>query len=393
MARTGALGPVGPRGPNSPREGAGRGGGSMRDAYGPPGGLPGLNGDPWKKGPDGLGYANADGSYRSAREPEVDVVSSLIGQADLASKQYMDAFQANLAKSRANIATQYATALADINAGEGRAKQAIDTLPGMLQGIYGPTAQQIDAETAKSAAAQAKTGLQSFAPAGTGVEPIKAASAAEFASRKADVPLLHLGSQQSFAGQRSTLGSAQQRALGDIESQGLEGQQAFERERIARMYQTADAYRDREWALQDMGIEKGNRKQDAIEAFRLENPEPPDKSSPEWASWLSHANPKRYKELVNSAPFRYASGQLEKGVFEADEPGLGGIAANTLTKNNPVLLQPQLRAAGVIGKGRGNLDTGYGGGMSRRKLTLQELVQKYKGNKRLVGLLRLAYGG
>ena len=58
--------------------------------------------------------------------------------------------------------------------------------------------------------------LQSFATAGEGVEPVRAAMASSQASRAADVPLLQLGSQQTFATQRGGLEQARLQSEQDL---------------------------------------------------------------------------------------------------------------------------------------------------------------------------------
>lgn len=391
-----ALGPLGPLGPQSPYARNPAHPPQPSPTYGPRGGLPGLNGQPWKQ-PDGsVGYARA---YAPPQE-EVPTSFDPFAEADEAQAEYMRLFQENLNKSRQNIQSQYATALADISASEGRATQAVQQLPPMLQSIYGGTASEIDAQGVASKASQAATGLQSFTPAGAGVEPIKAAVAGEFASRQADVPLLQLGAQQSFATQRSGLGQAQQRALGDVEAQGNEGlmqsyrDEAAQKRELASAYQQRqwsqdDALRDRQWQLEDMGLEKKNKKGKAAEDFRAQVPEPPDKSSAEYASWLSHARPKEYEKLKDSAAFRYATKSMRDGLSVADpEPkGFGGLVGASAALN----VRPGGALYGELGPGR-NSDNNYGGGSSRQRLSLRDLVKKYKGNPRLVGLLKLAYG-
>lgn len=352
--------------------------------------------------PTGLGqYGGGSGAVGPAQAYQEGLAAGgqgsnpaddVLAQSDKANTDYLNSFKANIAQSRQNITNQFQTALADINAGEGRGNAAINTLPPVLQGIYAPVAAQIDQSGKDSLAAQQATHLQSFEPAGTGTTGIKNAVAADSAARQADVPLLRLGAQQSFATQRSTLGAAEQHALGDIETQNNQGLLDYQKSQAAaqaaeaqqlqqREWQQEDAKQAHAWDLQKLGIQMGTPEQkskQAAENFTAQNPEPPDKSSPEYASWLSHAHPNEYKSLINSPAFKYAQTSHSKGLEQVEDPEFGSALAWPLTGHPGLTSGP---------------DANMPVNVSRHKLSLAELVKKYRGNKRLVGLLKLTYGG
>lgn len=251
---------------------------------------------------------------------------------------YVKQFQANLAASRAAVQRQYDAALADINGSEGRATQAVQALPGMLQGIYGPAAAQIDTDTQSALAAQQGQHLQSFAGVDQGATPVRAAMTASQASRAADVPLLQLGSTQTFAGQRAGLDRARLGAEQEVNDQqtqfDLENRK--QQDDFARQMWLADhqerqqAQRDRRlhgYDLETQGLTAGVKQAEANKARREEaratlGTYGPGDTSAERGMAIRQFAPKQYGRLKGKAEKLWkATGKIE----QTTEPSIGGF--------------------------------------------------------------------
>lgn len=289
----------------------------------------------------------------------------------------VEAMRQNIAAQRGSINQEYATALADLSAAEGRAHQAIGGLPPALQKIYGDAATAIDTQTAASKQSQAATGLQSFTPAGAGVEPMRAALDAGQASRQADVGLLNLGATSLAAGQRGALRVAQQAALGDIATQeaGINAQAAADKNAWAQNLYMANLQHG--WDQEDYqqrrrdSITDQNTANAAADAqYKAEQAaaEPTDTSSPAWWSWYKQTHPEEAAQVVDSQTVKDAVRLHDVGTPEGDRGVLGSILGGI---------------AGMPAGPLGILGGAYLGGKPEdsKKLTLPELLKKYPGPK------------
>lgn len=252
--------------------------------------------------------------------------------------QYVKQFQQNLAASRAQVQRQYDAALADINASEGRATQAVQQMPGMLQGIYGPAAAQIDTDTKNALAAQQGQHLQSFAGVDQGATPVRAAMTSSEASRKADVPLLQLGTQQTFATQRGGLDQARLRAEADLADQQTQfdmenrkQQDDFNRQVwLADHQDRQQAERDRrlhKYDLETQGLTLGQKQREAEKQRQQEaratlGTYGPNDTSAERAMAIRQLQPEQYKKLQAKAKKLWdATGRIQ----ENTNPSIGGF--------------------------------------------------------------------
>ena len=292
----------------------------------------------------------------------------------------VEAMRQNIAAQRGSINQEYATALADLSAAEGRAHQAIGGLPPALQKIYGDAATAIDTQTAASKQSQAATGLQSFTPAGAGVEPMRAALDAGQASRQADVGLLNLGATSLAAGQRGALRVAQQQALGDIAAQeaGINAQAAADKNAWAQQVymhnqQRAEDLADYRRSRRDSITDQGRADAAANAQYKAEQAaaEPTDTSSPAWWSWYKQAHPEEAKQVVDSQTAKDATRLHDVGTPEEDRSTVGTVVGGIAG----LPFGPLGAAAG------GWLGGKVGSGTSTKKLTLPELLKKYPGPK------------
>lgn len=275
----------------------------------------------------------------------------------------VEAMRQNIAAQRGSINQEYATALADLSAAEGRAHQAIGGLPPALQKIYGDAATAIDTQTAASKQSQAATGLQSFTPAGAGVEPMRAALDAGQASRQADVGLLNLGATSLAAGQRGALRVAQQQALGDIAAQeaGINAQAAADKNAWAQQVymhnqQRAEDLADYRRSRRDSITDQGRADAAANAQYKAEQAaaEPTDTSSPAWWSWYKQTHPEEAAQVVDSPTVANAIRYHDEG---------------ETTGEGPNWYDPFIPGRGVTGS------------IETKKLTLPELLKKYPGPK------------
>jgi hypothetical protein len=306
---------------------------------------------------------------------------------------YISMFRSNMVKSRADVQRQFDAALQDINANEMRSTAAVQTLPKMLQDIYAPAAQQIDTQNAASKASQMATGLQSFTPAGAGVEPVKAAMASSQASRAADVPLLQLGVGQTFANQRSGLSRAQMQenaALTDRQSQ-FDMEQAKQKSdwdhqlALAGMQNDQQSARDERlhgYDLENLGVKLGLAKKDQRMKQRQEGRAvlgtySPGDSTPERAKAIRQYDPAQWSELAKQAK------KMWQQTHGLQTPG----ESPAWTKLAP-LAGPMGAYAGSIGNLWGTSQT--------RNLSPQERIDAIaRGNPnraRIIGALRYLYG-
>lgn len=301
-------------------------------------------------------------------------------------ESYVNQFRQNLASSRANVQRQYDAALAEINASEGRATQAVQQLPGMLQGIYGPAAAQIDADVAKTKAAQTATGLQSFATAGEGVEPVRAAMASSEASRKADIPLLQLGSQQTFATQRGGLEQARLQAEQDLADRQAEfdmQQKKDETDWLRQMYmadrqQKAQSERDQlmhQYDLENLGVKLGVQKKAEKQQAKQEGKAvlgqyTDTDSSAQRALAIRQYDPKQWKELKDRAQAYYRH-------------------------NRRTYSSPSWWDAMTSGPGSDEYEAWVGGANVRTEHKTKDIIAQAEesNHPRLAAALRVLYGG
>lgn len=147
---------------------------------------------------------------------------------------YDDNFKQALEASRAGVVKQFELALSDINQREGGANQAVGQLGGQVSTIYQQGQQAMTQNAQNLDAAQAASGLKSFAPASQSLAPLQAAGANDLAARQADIPLLQLAVQGEFGRQRSALGQARtgaEEALGAEERGYLQSLAQVDRNR------------------------------------------------------------------------------------------------------------------------------------------------------------------
>ena len=281
---------------------------------------------------------------------------------------YISMFRSNMVKSRADVQRQFDAALQDINANEMRSTAAVQTLPKMLQDIYAPAAQQIDTQNAASKASQMATGLQSFTPAGAGVEPVKAAMASSQASRAADVPLLQLGVGQTFANQRSGLSRAQMQenaALTDRQSQ-FDMEQAKQKSdwehqlALAGMQNDQQSARDERlhgYDLENLGVKLGLAKKDQQAKQRQEargvlGQFEGNDATVERGKAIRQFDPAQWSKLAAAAKDVWSNrtSRSAPGLWDAMTRGYGtaenyaaGIKSEKSTKSLDQLVQEEIR--------------------------------------------------
>lgn len=132
---------------------------------------------------------------------------------------YASQYEQSLAASRADIEHQIGSALADINAKEGRSQQAVGLLPGELKGIYAAGNAGLDQNAAALDSAQKASGLTSFMGAGAQLAPLRSAVAADSAARQADIPLLNIGLAQQAASEHAALQQQRLASYADLDNQ------------------------------------------------------------------------------------------------------------------------------------------------------------------------------
>ena len=191
-------------------------------------------------------------------------LSSLTAPPAAAVPDYEGRFQAALDQTQQGLASQYGSALADINARESLANQAVALLPGQVSGIYDAGAASLAQQTGALDAAQKASGLTSFMGADAQMAPLQAAMAQDQAARLADVPLLQLGTAAGFQGQRGALNQAKTESsmslMADAANAAAERQ--FQKEQAAQNNQWAiDAEQrssafDEQRSLRDYALER-----------------------------------------------------------------------------------------------------------------------------------------
>lgn len=271
---------------------------------------------------------------------------------------YDQQYEASLANSRAQIERQLSSAIADLDAKGQLAQGQVGLLPGQVNDIYAQGGQNIDTGAKALDAAQARTGLKSFATGAEQMAPLQAARSGDQSARIADVPLLSMGVTAETNRQRGALQQARLGADAQLEGErrsylsqradterqaAIQAQQASD-DRAFQLTQyglqrsdtLADEQRQRGYAQQDAA---GQRKQALSDQYRSFGPRD---TSADRAMALHAADPKAYKQIVSSPVYQRANQMaLDKGLPEAvkwlQERGYSRTAA-------------ALRSRGVHGK-------------------------------------------
>lgn len=162
---------------------------------------------------------SAYGAGPSKGPSQADIQAGMAYGAAHTPTDYNSLFMQSLAKSRSAIQAQIQGALAEINRQQGIADQEVNTMPGTYDALNAGNLKMLT-DTANSAqAAQDKTGLGSFTPAGTIEQPMANASNMATGFLKSGVPLLHLGVQDASQARRGQLTQAGLEANAQLDAQ------------------------------------------------------------------------------------------------------------------------------------------------------------------------------
>lgn len=144
-----------------------------------------------------------------------------------AGPDYLAAFNQSLGASRSAIQSQLQGALQDIAHSQGLSQQAIGLMPGQLNALYGQAQGQINNDAGFLDQQLKGSGVLSgftMPSQGAFMQPVQAALANTQAYNQAEVPLLQLGANDSFAKLRSQANNA---AIGAQESLNSEDRNAL----------------------------------------------------------------------------------------------------------------------------------------------------------------------
>jgi len=156
-----------------------------------------------------------------------------------------------LQATQAGVQGQFSKAFADLARREQAANAAINMLPGQVTSIYDRGQGAMTGAMNSLDAAQRSSGLASFMPAQAQMAPINSAMSMDRTARQADVPLLRIGTQDSFARTRGALEAAQAEAAQEAAARNAElavRREALAQERINSDREFALAREKWEWA-------------------------------------------------------------------------------------------------------------------------------------------------
>lgn len=137
---------------------------------------------------------NAAGNKGAKPDPGAQFLQAMAG-ATGAGPDYNSQFQQSLAASRQSIQTQIANATAEVNRQQETQMAETGQLPAQYTGLLNSTLSGLNHNAQQAQAAQEKTGLGSFTPAGTTEAPMADAARMATGFEKSGVPLIQLGVQ------------------------------------------------------------------------------------------------------------------------------------------------------------------------------------------------------
>lgn len=288
-----------------------------------------------------------------------------------AQPDYERQFQSALDQTQAGIASQYGSALSDINAREGLANQAVGLLPGQVTDIYGKGAASLAQQTGALDAAQKASGLTSYMGAGAETAPLQAAIAQDQSARLADVPLLQLGTAAQFQGQRGALQQARSQATSSASADAANAaaQRQFQAQQAqqAQQFQTQQALQSRQWGVEDAatanqyGIDSEMRQyamqqQAAAEQARAAKAEegrailsqyaPTDASAERGAALATYVSNRPSKALPGTDLTAYNNALKLMRSGKKDSYKIGPVSAKTINWSKPENVARALEAGG-----------------------------------------------
>jgi hypothetical protein len=180
---------------------------------------------------------------------------------------YLNAYNSQIASARNNIEQQFKAAIGQLQSSGQSMQSMAGALPGKYTNIYEPTKANLDKYAGQTADAQNASGLQAFAPAGAGLEPIKAAMDQNLASRQADVPVLTQAIAAAISGKQAEMEMAKADRLTQLDAESRQGI-------LSQMNSDKDFARQLQLMDYKNALETGGA-----------NQKEPLQGTPEWIDW------------------------------------------------------------------------------------------------------------
>lgn len=204
---------------------------------------------PWRRNAMGRGYASHVVKPPKGNAPIPDL-SGLFNNMNLSGAGADGgAYMASLDASRAGIRGQIANALSEINRQQGVQEQMVGQLPGTFDTLNQNTLKNLSNTANAAQAAQLKSGLRSYTPAGTTMQPMADASTMATGFLKAGVPLLDLGVKDTAQRQRGLLTQAGLDAEAELAREERAFQMQQEQNNIELQYRQREDNLNRLWSV------------------------------------------------------------------------------------------------------------------------------------------------